>query len=272
MAAAWVVWKHLKGQVELVACAYRDSVPYIMGRDVIIVDFSFNLEDMKNILNKCRTLTWIDHHKTALESLPELSAHDLEVQHGKLITYTGLHQSGCGLAWSYYFPDEPLPNPLTFIEDRDLWRFALPYTKPVTTALYNHELTVGFIDHVVESFSDPLSTFAAELVGRGTELLRAQQRQVDMVMATNLRHLIIGGKRVPVCNAPFFMASDLGHALVSKLNPPFAATYHDTLDKRIFSLRSHDDGDDVSAVAKKYGGGGHRNAAGFSVPLGWEGE
>ena len=34
----------------------------------------------------------------------------------------------------------------------------------------------------------------------------------------------------------------------------------------IFSLRSTDDGLDVSEIATAYGGGGHRAAAGFSVP------
>jgi len=29
---------------------------------------------------------------------------------------------------------------------------------------------------------------------------------------------------------------------------------------------------DVSAIAKSYGGGGHRNASGFRMPIGWEGD
>ena len=33
----------------------------------------------------------------------------------------------------------------------------------------------------------------------------------------------------------------------------------------MFSLRSTDDGLDVSEIAKQYGGGGHRNASGFTV-------
>ena len=37
-------------------------------------------------------------------------------------------------------------------------------------------------------------------------------------------------------------------------------------------LRSTDDGLDVSEIAKQYGGGGHRNAAGFRMDSGWEGE
>jgi len=39
----------------------------------------------------------------------------------------------------------------------------------------------------------------------------------------------------------------------------------DTPEGRVFSLRSNDEGVDVSEVAKQYGGGGHRNASGFKV-------
>lgn len=45
----------------------------------------------------------------------------------------------------------------------------------------------------------------------------------------------------------------------------FAACYWDTPTGRVFSLRSTDEGMDVSVIASQYGGGGHRNAAGFRV-------
>jgi hypothetical protein len=45
-----------------------------------------------------------------------------------------------------------------------------------------------------------------------------------------------------------------------------AAYAWDAPTGRVFSLRSNAYGVDVSEVAKQYGGGGHRNAAGFSVP------
>jgi nanoRNase/pAp phosphatase (c-di-AMP/oligoRNAs hydrolase) len=54
---------------------------------------------------------------------------------------------------------------------------------------------------------------------------------------------------------------------------PFAACYYDKPGARVFSLRSRgDDGMDVSAIAAIYGGGGHRNAAGFQAATGWEGD
>ena len=68
---------------------------------------------------------------------------------------------------------------------------------------------------------------------------------------------------MPVANLPYTLTSDAGHLLAN--GEPFAACYWDTPTGRVFSLRSTDDGLDVSEIAKKYGGGGHRNASGFRV-------
>ncbi len=45
-----------------------------------------------------------------------------------------------------------------------------------------------------------------------------------------------------------------------------------TTTRRSFSLRSSESGIDVAEVAKKYAGGGHKKAAGFTVDIGWEGD
>lgn len=76
--------------------------------------------------------------------------------------------------------------------------------------------------------------------------------------------MVIDGFDVPVANLPYTLSSDAGHLMAQ--GEPFAACYWDTPAGRVFSLRSSDAGEDVSAVAKTYGGGGHRNAAGFQVP------
>jgi nanoRNase/pAp phosphatase (c-di-AMP/oligoRNAs hydrolase) len=70
----------------------------------------------------------------------------------------------------------------------------------------------------------------------------------------------------------------VGHALVDVDEPPpFAGSFFLTQDAdgdetAVFSLRSSDRGVDVGEIAKSFEykgrtGGGHRNAAGFSVPL-----
>ena len=48
-------------------------------------------------------------------------------------------------------------------------------------------------------------------------------------------------------------------------NEPFAACYYETEKGRVYSLRSQEYGVDVSVIAALFGGGGHKNAAGFRV-------
>lgn len=83
------------------------------------------------------------------------------------------------------------------------------------------------------------------------------------MLRVTTREMLIGGYRVPVANLPYTLTSDAGHDLAN--GKPFAACYWDTPEGRCFSLRSREDGVDVSLVAKQYGGGGHRNASGFRV-------
>jgi nanoRNase/pAp phosphatase (c-di-AMP/oligoRNAs hydrolase) len=81
--------------------------------------------------------------------------------------------------------------------------------------------------------------------------------------------MTIGGYDVPVANLPYMFASDAGNIMSE--GEFFAASYFDTPDGRKFSLRSKDTGMDVSEIAKRFGGGGHARAAGFMMPIGWEG-
>ena len=77
------------------------------------------------------------------------------------------------------------------------------------------------------------------------------------------RRMVIAGHDVPVASLPYTLTSDAGHLMAH--GEPFAACYWDTPEGRVFSLRSTDDGMDVSVIAKQYGGGGHAHASGFRV-------
>jgi hypothetical protein len=37
-----------------------------------------------------------------------------------------MNKSGATLAWAYFHPHEPVPLFVAYVEDRDLWRKALP--------------------------------------------------------------------------------------------------------------------------------------------------
>ena len=73
------------------------------------------------------------------------------------------------------------------------------------------------------------------------------------------------GHKCLAVNSPL-LHSDIGNKL-SKLMPPFGIVWSEKADVKAFSLRSNGKFD-VSKLAQKYGGGGHKAAAGFAIDLG----
>ena len=104
----------------------------------------------------------------------------------------------------------------------------------------------------------------------GKTLRRKHNKDLDEILKATKRRMLICGYSVPVANVPYMFASDAGNRMAE--GELFSASYFDTPDGRKFSLRSKDTGLDVSEIAKRYGGGGHARAAGFMMPIGWEGE
>ena len=83
-------------------------------------------------------------------------------------------------------------------------------------------------------------------------------------MVEQARIIDFEGARVPIVNAPYINISELVGKLAE--TAPFALGWFQRADGLYaYSLRSRGpDGVDVSEIAKKYGGGGHRNSAGFT--------
>ena len=73
----------------------------------------------------------------------------------------------------------------------------------------------------------------------------------------------IDGVRVPAVNVHHKLSSEAAGALAA--GKPFAACYHLAGEYLNFSLRSDAAGADVAKIAFKYGGGGHKHAAGFRL-------
>jgi oligoribonuclease NrnB/cAMP/cGMP phosphodiesterase (DHH superfamily) len=178
-----------------------------------------------------------------------------------------MDKSGAGLTWDYFRPYQKRPRLIDHIEDRDLWRFKLPYTRMISAALFSRPYEFELWDSLMSS--DDMS----QLIVEGGAIERKHHKDIKELVAVTRRWMVIGGVSMPVANLPYTLTSDAGHLMATaELLTKIAACYWDTPEGRVFSLRSTDDGPDVSAIAIKYGGGGHAHAAGFRMPLGWEGD
>jgi uncharacterized protein len=252
--AAWVVWKFYgEGNVDFHAASHGDPSPEVEGRDVYIVDFSYPRPVIEEMARHARKLTVIDHHITAAQDLEGFIRND-----GVVDGVFDMERAGCLLTWEWFFKDRPPPQALLAVNDRDLWKFERPGTREIFLALTSYPYDFAIWDTLMEA--DRFESLRQD----GVALSRKQQKDIAEIIAAGSHLIIIAGHTVPACNVPPMWASDAGHIMAQ--GHPFAACFWIDGDKIAFSLRSTPDGIDVSEIAKQFGGGGHRHAAGFKLP------
>ncbi|MFN8609293.1 MAG: DHHA1 domain-containing protein [Vulcanimicrobiota bacterium] len=241
--AAWAAWKLLGHRATYLAAQHGEPVPDLPGQAVVaLVDFSYKRPVVENLRSQVRGVVILDHHVTAQADLQDLDYAVFDME-----------RSGAHLAWNYFHAGQPLPELLAYVEDKDLWHFRLPQSKEVTAAIRSYPMDFQI-----------WSSFEVESLKReGVALLRLQEQQV-LAHCKRMRWENLGGYNVPVVNA-----SDLRSEIANRLctlypEAPFAAAYYDTQDAhRNWSLRSVGEFD-VATLARRFGGGGHKNASGFT--------
>lgn len=249
--AAWVVRRALGPDVDFHAGVYSQPPPDVADREVYIVDFSYKRPVLLEMAAVARNIVILDHHKTAAEDL-----QDLPPGIENLFAIFNMDRSGAMLAWEHFFKLREPPELLLRIEDRDLWRFALPGTREIQASIFSYPYDFEVWDELMKRPVDKLFT-------EGLAIERKHHKDIAELLKVVTRRMEIGGYNVPVANLPYIHVSDAAHELAK--GEPFAACYWDTPGGRVFGLRSSDAGVDVSQIAKRYGGGGHRNASGFTA-------
>ncbi len=241
-------------EAEYLAAGHGDEPPECGGREIYIVDFSYKRDVLQRICSVAEKVTVLDHHITAQEQLV-----GLDREHANLKVVFDMDKSGAVLSWEH-FHQAPVPCLLMHVQDRDLWRFELDGTDEINTALMSHPFNFDFW-HELAGSEERLAALRTE----GETLNRYRRQLIEQYK----RRAVIGrvaGYQIPVVNAPHIIISELLGELA--MDYPFAAGYQDKGTKRSWSLRSRrDGGEDVAKIAERFGGGGHRNAAGFSTHL-----
>lgn len=271
--AAWVVQKLFNQQVapyasnhpdvptptiEFYAAKYQQPPPDVTDKKVVIVDFSYPKSVLLEMAAKARLITVIDHHEGMAKDLQELADENAPIN----IIFRP-DKSGALLTWEYYFPGTEAPRLIQHISDRDLWQWKLADTLEICTALQGYAKSFAVWDKFMTA--NDLGTLKTE----GRALVNRDKQLIDSWLKDHVIHRQVAGVRVPVANIPKQYASEVGNILAE--GHPFSVTYMDTVDGRVFSLRSKSDGANCFEIAKRFGGGGHRNAAGFTIAA-WENE
>lgn len=269
-ASAWA-FNHREAQdydeVIYHAAGYGDDPMYwgleFIGSDVYILDFSFSRDILAKLSALANSVLVLDHHKTAQAELEDWD----DCPRNCTIKFD-MSRSGCMMTWVHFYMNTP-PKLIRYVNDRDLWLFMEPLSKDISAviAITPKEFNAySILASAIENRFEQTAEIGSHLLYQHQDICEQIVRDVREIS------IVIPGEREAhglACNCTPQFSSEVGN-LLAKKSGSYGATYHSNARGEVkWSIRSIGDYD-VSAIAKAFGGGGHRNAAGFTVNLNLE--
>ena len=250
---AWAAWKYFGSKADYIGIQPGSApIQGLKNKEIYFIDVIYKPEAIKKLIKNNKRVTAIDHHISGEQAVKMTECYSYAVGH-----------SGSVLAWQYFHSNKPVPKLLLYIEDMDLWKFKLAHSQEINAFvdLYDFDFRKrNELAALIESKSG-----FRKAVGGGRIVLMHEQKLVDRMIKDNAELVSFEGYKILAINSPNFV-SRIGDFL-RKINPPLAIIWSERAGKIIVSLRS-DGSVNVSKIAVRYGGGGHKAAAAFSFPAG----
>jgi len=248
------------GNVNEKISAYLENKEYADYDKTYITDISVSREIAEKI-NQCKkTFRLLDHHKTA-DFLNTYEWATVIVQNKD-----DIKECGTSLLYQELYKEEAyngneLGNFVEMVRQYDTWEWKqaqndLPKKLNDIFGIIGYK---DFIDYYSNNYYKSIEEFANMFPDKFMELLKYKRREIDLVIDEKLKKVKIKGDyAISLCDRKD-LTSELGSKILEKFeNINYVMLVYDGG----VALRSVSDFD-VSEIAKQYGGGGHKNAAGF---------
>lgn len=255
---------------ELFGIDYGDEIPWdkIKGAHVIMVAFSLQpWSEMERLGREASGVTWIDHHKTAID----LWNQNKDIMPGKWGLDLNPDLAACEIAWQHFNGKRAEPLAVTYLGRYDVWD--LDYEPEVLP--FQMGMRVGPWDPCVEENLSNWHTllldeddsvrkgYTQDFVYAGDLILDYQKQQNQRLMSKSFVHTWKGLR---------FLTVNAGGINSMAFESAFNPDEHDAVMSFFFtgahwtfSMYSPDQKHDLSVLAQEMGGGGHAHACGFQV-------
>lgn len=251
--AAYAAWKKFGESAMYIPRKTQLPPPEgLADKNIYILDYSYSKDTLARLAERNRSVIVIDHHQSAKEAVTAFPQNVFDQVH-----------SGATLAWRYFHPETPVPKLLVYIEEHDLWKDTLPHSRDIAAALGEYPLEFAVWNDLAQQFEN--ETKFAKIAEKGALLREYIDRHIEEISRTATPVQFEGREAYAVNSTAY--RSALGNLLATR-HPPMSIVWSHQDGEFHVSLRSVGDYD-VSIIAQKYGGGGHRNAAGFRCQK-WE--
>ncbi|HYE23374.1 MAG TPA: hypothetical protein VEA92_02930 [Candidatus Paceibacterota bacterium] len=249
---AYAAWKKLGDTAEYIGLHRGEEIPDVSGAHTYFIDFVYDKEIMERLQTSAASLTALDHHEGVREVTESLVHHVFDND-----------RSGATIAWDYFHPGIPTPKLLQFIQDDDLFLFTLPDTRSVLAYLGVSPFTFEFWDETAQKLDDPVE---GEILIGTMRAYGEYFEKLAQLAADKAHPVLFEGYEVMFATAhPYKPMKSLVGNLLAKAHPPFALVVAAHPEGFGVSIRGNGS-IDVSQIAQKYGGNGHKSSAGFLIP------
>jgi len=233
------------------------------------------------ILKEAKSVIILDHHKSAKAKVEYL------IENKICPVVFDMNRSAATITWKHYNGDSPciLAN---YVEDRDIWRWALPDSDKINEALYTDNYFENFwrIEALHQSLVNNPVGVMNELISVGKGAMAYKMRLIESFAYKAIPATLKAGPQdnPRVLNAlmlnVFSLSSDVGNYVMTHIAPLYeekgwrvdlAALYHIKIedDIVIISVRTTKDDVDLSVLLKSIWGGipggGHAKAGAFTI-------
>ena len=274
---------------------HGQPIPDLSKYDMVIMcDISFSKEEMQNlILWLGKNFIWIDHHISAISAIKnpiwivDVSLNIEGMQDTKF--------AACELTWKYLFPNEIMPEIVKLLGRYDCFGSrgtdeelkVLEFQYGARQCISNYEEAFKYLKNDILDSEDGISILNEESIIGGIwdsgksiyQFLCTDAKQSyknGFVIALPYKHDYHGGMQ------PATPSNKVNFICINKerFNPinfgidyhledyDGAACFHITKEGKVaFSLYNDNGFVDCSVIAKQFGGGGHKGAAGFICDL-----
>jgi oligoribonuclease NrnB/cAMP/cGMP phosphodiesterase (DHH superfamily) len=250
-------------EIQIIGMDYGRSfdIETCRNKNVYIVDFSFPPDKMLLLKGISKSLIWIDHHITAIEDMKNIEA--------ELLGLRKVGEAACELCWQHFFPEKSMPLAVKLLGRYDVWMWEKEYPAAIDLQKGLQSFNNGYSHPDAEFWNGLLfngnnSITFNQLLSDG-RIINNYAKNVDKKYAFSHAFITKLGDVPMVAINKGMTSSAIFDELDEKYDLPILRCYFSwILDVGYkIGLYTKEADFDVSIIAKSYGGGGHKKAAGF---------
>jgi oligoribonuclease NrnB/cAMP/cGMP phosphodiesterase (DHH superfamily) len=202
-------------------------------------------------------LTWIDHHQTAISEARENNF----IVDGRL----AIGMAGCELTWRHLYPRSPVPMAVYLLGRYDVWDHSHPDALPFQYGMRQRADTRPDNQTFWANIFTEESALFQETLDDGHLLLDYENAQNEKFCRAYAFETNLNGFNAVCANRGFTNSKVFDSVYDPEKHHMMVTFCRMKLPKKQWTVSMYSTRDDVDcgAVAKSFGGGGHKGAAGF---------